>query len=93
MTRAIPEDLPLITPHLVVKDAARAIQFYVDALGCIELYRVTGPDEKRIAFAELLLGSSRFFLVDEFAEQNALSPLTLGGTPVARERAVQAGYI
>jgi PhnB protein len=83
VTRAVPDELPLITPHLIVKDAARAIQFYVDALGCVELYRVVGPDGARIAFAELLLGSSRFFLVDEFPEQQALSPETLGGTPVA----------
>jgi uncharacterized glyoxalase superfamily protein PhnB len=83
MTRPVPDELPLITPHLVVKDAARAIPFYVEALGCVELYRVVGPDGERITFAELLLGSSRFFLVDEFPEQQALSPQSLGGTPVA----------
>jgi PhnB protein len=102
MTRAVPDELPLITPHLVVDDAARAIELYVDALGCVELYRVVGPDGERISFAELLLGTSRFFLVDEFPEQQAFSPKTLGGTPVALhvyvpdvdrayERAVRAG--
>ena len=97
----VPEALPLITPHLIVKDAARAIDFYRAALDCNELYRVADPGG-RILFAELLLGSSRIFLVDEFPEQRALSPLSLGGSPVtlhvyfsdvdrAYRRAVQAG--
>jgi len=47
------------------------------------MYRVVGPDGQRISFAELLLGNSRFFVVDEFPEQHAFSPISLGGTPVA----------
>jgi uncharacterized glyoxalase superfamily protein PhnB len=78
----IPEALPVITPHLVVKNAAEAIDFYARALGTTELYRVPGPDG-RLLFCELLLGDSRFFLVDEFPEQQAFAPTTLGGTPVA----------
>jgi uncharacterized glyoxalase superfamily protein PhnB len=81
--RPVPETLPIITPHLIVADAARAIDFYAAALGTNEIARVVGPDGRRIVFAELLLGESRFFLVDEFPEQRALSPTTLGGTPVA----------
>src|SRR5262249_35095199 len=83
VTLPMPDVVPVLTPHLVVKDAARAIAFYVEALGCVELYRVLGPDGQRIWFAELLLGASRFFLNDEFPEQNALAPTSLGGTPVA----------
>jgi PhnB protein len=83
VTRPIPEVVPQITPHLVVAGAARAIDFYVAALGCVELYRVLGPDGQRVWFAELLLGESRFFVNDEFPEQNALGPTTLGGTAVA----------
>ncbi len=81
--RAIPEALPLITPHLVAKDAAAAIDFYARALGTVEVYRVLGPDGRRIMFSELLLGDSRLFVVDEFPEQNAFAPTTLGGSPVA----------
>ena len=47
------------------------------------MYRVVGPDGQRISFSELLLGNSRFFVVDEFPEQHAFSPISLGGTPVA----------
>lgn len=83
MNRPLPEAVPVITPHLIVKDCASAIEFYAAALGTVELYRVNTPDGRRIWFSELLLGESRFFLVDEFPEQQAFSPTTLGGTPVA----------
>jgi len=76
-----PDALPRITPHLVVKGAAAALALYEKALGAKELYRTVGPDG-RVLFAEVLLHDSRFFVVDEFPEQGALSPLTLGGTPV-----------
>ncbi|HKA89427.1 MAG TPA: VOC family protein [Haliangiales bacterium] len=81
--RPIPEGLPTITPHLVVSDAARAIELYAAALGAHEISRIVGPDGRRVVFAELILGDSRFFVVDEFPEQRAFSPTTLGGTPVA----------
>ena len=87
--RPLPEAVPIITPHLIVKDCVRAIAFYAAALGRVELYRIWTPDGRRIWFAELLLGESRFFLVDEFPEQQALSPTTLGGTPVALHVYVQ----
>jgi len=82
MSQPLPEAVPIITPHLIVKEAARAIEFYAKALGAVELYRVQAPDGQRVWFCELLLGDSRFFLVDEFPEQHAFSPSTLGGTPV-----------
>jgi len=81
--KPIPEALPVITPHLVVGDAARAIELYAAALGAREIYRMPGPDGRRILFSELMIGDARLFVVDEFPEQGALSPLTLGGSPVA----------
>jgi PhnB protein len=80
--KPIPEALPVITPHLIVEDAARAIAFYGQALGAREIYRMPGPDGRRILFSELMIGDARLFVVDEFPEQNALSPATLGGSPV-----------
>jgi len=44
----IPEALPIITPHLIVKGAAAAIAFYANALGTTDLYRTVGPDGTRI---------------------------------------------
>ena len=96
------DDFHTITPHLVVRDAARAINFYSRAFGAAELYRNLAPDGKSIMHAELMLGDSRFLLHDEFPEQGLLSPLGYQGTAVTLhlyvpdvdavyERAVQAG--
>src|SRR5262249_21270841 len=82
MTSPVPEDFHTITPQLVVKGVADAIAWYTSALGANELLRNTAPDGTRIMHSELLLGDSRFFVVDEFAESSMKSPATLGGTAV-----------
>src|SRR5450432_918522 len=80
--KPIPEALPILTPHLVVSDATTAIDHYKVALGARETFRTLGPDG-RVMFCELMVGDARIFVVDEYPEQRALSPSTLGGTPVA----------
>ena len=80
--KPIPEALPILTPHLVVRDARAALEHYVSAFGARETSRVLGPDG-RVMFAELSIGDARIFVVDEYPEQRAVSPTTLGGTPVA----------
>ena len=82
MTGPIPEDFHTITPQLVVKGVADAIAWYTRALGANELLRNAAPDGSRIMHSELLLGDSRFFVVDEFADGPMKSPATLGGSPV-----------
>lgn len=42
------EVTPAVIPHLVVDDAAAAIDFYVKAFGATELGRVPGPEGKLI---------------------------------------------
>ena len=81
MTSRIPEDFHTITPHLVVRGVAAAIAWYTRALGANELLRNPAPDGKSIMHAELLLGDSRFFVVDEFPG-SMVSPVALGGTPI-----------
>jgi uncharacterized glyoxalase superfamily protein PhnB len=76
------EDFHTITPHLVVRGVAQAVEFYQKAFGAQELYRNRAPDGKSIMHSELLLGDSRFFLHDEFPEHGELSPLGLNGTPI-----------
>jgi len=76
------DDFHTITPHLVVRDAARAIEFYCRAFGAAELYRNLAPDGKSIMHAELMLGDSRFLLHDEFPERDLLSPAAYGGTSI-----------
>ncbi|HZI79288.1 MAG TPA: VOC family protein [Vicinamibacterales bacterium] len=80
MLSPVPEDFHTITPQLVVSGVAAAIAWYSKALGAHELLRNAAPDGG-IMHSELLLGDSRFFVVDEFPG-SMQSPSTLGGTPV-----------
>jgi uncharacterized glyoxalase superfamily protein PhnB len=77
----VPEDFHTITPQLVVNGVAEAIDWYTKALGANELVRNLAQDGKSIMHSELLLGDSRFFVVDEFPGSMA-SPASLGGTSI-----------
>jgi uncharacterized glyoxalase superfamily protein PhnB len=103
MAQAITAGHETITPHLVVKGAAEAIEFYKRAFGAKEIHRMAfpGPDGAvKLGHAELRIGDSRLFLVDEFPQQGVMAPL--GNPPVtihlmvadadaAFGRAVEAG--
>jgi PhnB protein len=78
------EVVPAVIPHLVVDDAAAAIDFYVKAFGATELGRVPGPDG-RLVHAALTVNGSTVMLNDDFPEYNdgkAQNPKALGGSPV-----------
>ncbi len=79
--KAIPDGIHTITPHLVVRDAGRAAEWYIAALGAEERGRVPLPGGKYMQI-ELWFGDSAVMLADEFPEAGILSPLTIGGTPV-----------
>jgi PhnB protein len=68
-----------ITPHIVVRDAARAAEWYAQALGAQERGRVPVPDG-RLMQVELRFGDATVMLADEFRELGVLSPLSLGGS-------------
>ncbi len=74
----IPEGFHSVTPSLIVRDAAKAIDFYKRALGAQELVRMPGPDGK-IMHAEIKIGDSIIFLGEENPQMGAKSPQTLGG--------------
>jgi PhnB protein len=88
MMNRVPEDFHTITPQLVVKGVAEAIDWYTKALGANELLRNLAQDGKSIMHSELLLGDSRFFVVDEFPGSMA-SPASLGGTSITLHLYVQ----
>jgi PhnB protein len=61
----IPEHLHTVTPRLVVRDGAAAIDFYRDAFEAAELgERFTGPDGELI-HAEVRIGDSVLMITDE----------------------------
>jgi PhnB protein len=77
--KPIPDGYHTITPHLTIRDAARAIEFYKAAFGAEQRGVMKGPDGK-IMHAELKIGDSIIMLSDEFPEMGAVSPQTLGGS-------------
>ena len=75
-------DIQPITPYLCCKNAAEAVEFYVNAFGAEETdIRIETPDGQ-IGHVELAIGKGRIMLSDEFPEMGALSPETLGGSPI-----------
>jgi PhnB protein len=79
MVKAKPDGYHTLTPHVTVKDAPRAIEYYKKAFGAQELYRMPGPDGK-IVHAELRIGDSPIMLSDEFPQMGSVSPATIGNT-------------
>ena len=63
----IPKGFHTATPYLIVRDAARAIEFYKKAFGATEMTRHADPGGK-IRHAEIKIGDSPFMLTDEWAE-------------------------
>ena len=86
--KAIPDGMRSLTPHLVCRGAAAAIDFYGRAFGAIEQFRLPGPDG-RLVHACVLIGDSQLFLVDEMPEHGALGPRALKGSPVTIHLQVQ----
>src|ERR1700694_1624470 len=77
--KPIPKGFHTVTPSLVVRNAAQAIEFYKKALGAKELMRMPSPAGK-IYHAELQIGDSIIFVSDEFPTMGvSKSPQTLGG--------------
>lgn len=71
--RPIPEGHHAITPYLRVKEAVKAIDFYRQAFGAKEMFRLAEPSG-RIAHAELEIGDSRLMISDEFPEMGLFAP-------------------
>lgn len=79
--KAIPEGYHSITPYLMFSGAAKALDYYKKVFGATEIMRMEAPDGK-IGHAEIRIGDSVIMLADEAPEMKALSPKTVGGTPV-----------
>jgi PhnB protein len=80
--KPIPEGYHTATPYLIIKDAARAIEFYKKAFGATELMRMPGQDGK-IGHAEIKIGDSPIMLADEVPGMGFRSPESLGGSPIS----------
>jgi PhnB protein len=97
----IPAGTSQAAPYLVVRDGAKAIEFYKRAFGAKEVIRIDAPGNK-IGHAELKIGSASIMITDEFPDMNLQAPEFYGGSPVqihlyvedvdaVAKRAVEAG--
>src|SRR5262245_35156366 len=92
-----------VTPAIIVRDAANAIDFYKRAFGAEEITRFEGPDGS-VMHAEILIGDSRIMLGEESPQFNTRSPLSTDGptgslhlyvpdADAAFEKALKAGAV
>ena len=98
---AIPSGYHTVTPYLVCRGAAKAIEFYKKAFGAKEKLVMRGPGGS-VMHAEIVIDGSVVMLSDEMPEMGARSPESIGGTAsgvfiftphvdVAYARAIAAG--
>src|SRR5262245_26119582 len=78
----IPRGYYSVTPYLVLRGAAKAIDFYKRAFGAKEKLRMNTPDGK-IAHAEITIGNAIVMLGDEMPQMGITAPQTVGGTTAA----------
>ncbi|MDB5392396.1 MAG: Glyoxalase/bleomycin resistance protein/dioxygenase [Planctomycetaceae bacterium] len=78
----IPDGYAGAIPYLTVHDGVRALEFYQQAFGAVEIMRMADP-KGRIGHAEFKIGNQIIMLSDEHPEMGVVSPKTLGGTPCA----------
>lgn len=71
-----------LSPYISVKGASEAIAFYAAAFGAEEQFRLEDPDGGRIGHSEIRIGGNTIMISDEYPDFGALSPDSLGGSPV-----------
>ena len=80
--KPIPEGYHSVTPYLIIRGAADAIEFYKKAFGAVELFRFPAPGGK-IGHAEIKVGDSPIMLADEYPDMGYKGPQSIGGSPVS----------
>jgi PhnB protein len=83
--KPIPDGYHTVTPHVFLKDIAKAIDFYKQAFGAEEIYRMPGPGGQGVMHAEIRIGDSNIMLAGEWPQPDSptASAETLGKTTVS----------
>jgi PhnB protein len=90
-----------IAPFLSVRNGAKAVEFYKEAFGATEAFRIDAPDSGHVV-ARLSVQGAEFWVADESPEHKNFSPESLSGSTTrmvfvvndpdaAFQRAVKAG--
>jgi PhnB protein len=82
MVEAVPAAYKGVTSYLILRDAARAFEFYQKAFGARPVLRLDGPDGK-VAHAELGIGGGVIMMSEENLQMGHKSAQTLGGSPIS----------
>jgi PhnB protein len=85
--KPIPDGYHSVTPYLIVKGAAKALEFYKAAFGAVERFRMPMPDG-RIGHCEFSVSGSTVMMADEFPEMGIVAP-----TPGVRPAVGLAVYV
>ena len=80
--KAVPQGFHTLTPHLTVRNADQAIEFYKKAFGAEVLGDVARLPNGKVMHALLRIGDSNLMLNDEMPEMGALAPVSAGSSPV-----------
>ena len=72
--KPIPDGYDGLIPSVIVRDAAKAIQFYEDVFGATEKMRMPYPNSSKIAHAELQIRNHVLMLGDENPQMGAVAP-------------------
>jgi PhnB protein len=92
-TKPIPEGLHSLTPQIVAKDAAAALDLYRRAFGAEVMGQMTGPDGKSVMHSHVRIGDSVLFVAEAgFAPPSAANNfLYVPDVDAVFARATQAG--
>jgi len=79
--KPIPDGYDCLIPYLIVKGAAKALDFYKELFGATELLRMTDPASPVVRHAEIKIRQAVLMLADEMPECGFLSPQATNGSP------------
>jgi len=98
--KPVPDGFHTVTPHLTVRDANHALEFYKKAFGAEVLHVMPAPGGK-VMHAAIKIGDSIVMLADEFPEYGGASTppggtgdalhIYIDNVDAAFDRAVSAG--
>ena len=80
-TKSIPDGYDALIPSMIVRDAAKAIDFYKEVFGATEVMRMNCPDTNKVAHAEIKIRDHVLMLGDESPEMGMFAPKAGSSTP------------
>jgi PhnB protein len=80
-TKSIPDGYDALIPSMIVRDAAKAIDFYKEVFGATEVMRMSCPDSSKIAHAEIKIRDHVMMLGDENPQMGMVAPQPGTATP------------